>query len=145
MKPELWLNRADHELNLAQELLDAGSLLWAVSYAHRSVEYALEGFIFMKTGIRPEKGSRIEDLQAISRDFLPDAVNSAISDLTLVSPVIWQADVKKEQIRFLTDARARTLVQGARETLSWIGEVWNGQNTSDEINISSHPSGPSSS
>jgi HEPN domain-containing protein len=124
MKPELWLNRADHELSLAQELLEAGSLLWAISYAYRSMEYALEGFIVMKTGIRPEKGSRIVDLQSASRNFLSDEANQAISGLVKITPLVWQSDLKPEQISFLTDRHARDLINGAKNTLSWIGEEW---------------------
>lgn len=126
MKPELWLNRADHELTLAQELLDAGSLLWAVSYAHRSVEYALEGLIVMKTGIRPEKGSRIDELQTVSRHYLPDKVNTAVSDLVQVSPMVWQSDLKSDKV--LTDSCARNLVEDAKTTLTWIGEEWERDN-----------------
>jgi len=124
MKPELWLNRADHELSLAQELMEAGSLLWAVSYAHRSVEYALEGLIVMKTGIRPEKGSRMVDLQSASRGFLSDEVNSAISDLEKITPIVWQSDLKPEQMMSLTDRRARDLIADAKLILSWIGGEW---------------------
>ncbi len=124
MKPELWLNRAAHELSLAQELVEAGSLLWAVSYAHRSVEYALEGLIVMKTGVRPEKGSRLADLQSASRNFLPEEVNTAISDLEKISPLVWQSDLKSEQIVQLTDRRARDRIADAKMILSWIGEEW---------------------
>lgn len=43
MKSELFLNRADHELAVARDLLTKGSSVWAISYALRSAEYALEG------------------------------------------------------------------------------------------------------
>jgi HEPN domain-containing protein len=119
MKPELWLNRADHELSLAQELLDAGSLLWAVSYAHRSVEYALEGLIVMKTGVRPEKGSRMDDLHALSRIYLPDTINTAVADLVQVTPVVWQSDLANEK---LINTRAKSLVEGAKKTIKWFGD-----------------------
>ncbi|MFH0968406.1 MAG: HEPN domain-containing protein [Methanobacteriota archaeon] len=133
MKPELWLNRADHELSLAQELMNAGSLLWAVSYAHRSVEYALEGLIVMKTGIRPEKGSRMADLQSASKSFLSDDVNAAISDLEKISPLVWQSDLKSEQIAQLTDRRAQDLITGAKLILSWIGEEWEKDVGSEDV------------
>ena len=124
MKPELWLNRADHEIALAKELLEAGSLLWAVSYAHRSVEYALEGLIVLKTGERPERGLMLADLQAIAAPYLPDSMIPAINDLVSITPVVWKADIKADQIAFLTDRRTRKLIDEAKETLSWIGEEW---------------------
>jgi len=124
MKPELFLNRADHELALAKELLGAGSLLWAASYAHRSVEYALEGLIVLKTGDRPERGSRLDDLQNLAGSYLPEAVMPAISDLTAITPYAWQADVREEDIRFLTEQHTRRIVDGAERTLTWIGQEW---------------------
>jgi HEPN domain-containing protein len=133
MKPELWLNRANHELSVAQELLEAGSLLWAVSYAHRSVEYALEGFIVLKTGIRPEKGLRMADLQSASKSYLSESVNKAVSDLVKITPLIWQSDLKSEQITFLTDRRAKDLIDDAKLTISWIGEEWVKNKGSDDI------------
>ena len=124
MKPELWLNRADHELKMAQELLGAGSLLWAVSYAHRSVEYALEGLIILKTDVRPEKGLHLADLQSAARGFLSEEVHQAISDLVKISPLVWQSELKSEQIVSITDRHAQTLVDEAKMVLSWVGEEW---------------------
>ena len=124
MKPELWLNRASHDLSLAQELVEAGSLLWAVSYAHRSVEYALEGLIVMKTGIRPEKGSRMADLQSASGDLLSDPVYHAVSDLVKITPLVWQSDLKSEDLALLTDRRARDLTESANMVISYVGEEW---------------------
>ena len=124
MKPELWLNRADHELALAKELLGAGSLLWAVSYAHRSLEYALEGLIVLKTGERPERGSRLAELQDLSRSDLPEVVIPAIDELVARAPVVWQSDVKEENIRFLSENQSRKIIDGAGQVVNWIGEEW---------------------
>jgi HEPN domain-containing protein len=135
MKPELWLNRAEHELSVAQELLEAGSLLWAVSYAHRSVEYALEGIIVLRTGIRPERGLRMADLQSASKSFLPDSVYKSISDLVKITPLVWQSDLKSEHIVFLTDRRAKALIDGAKLIISWIREEWVKNKGSDNISL----------
>ena len=124
MKPELWFNRADHELSLAKELLEAGTLLWAASYAHRSVEYALEGLIVMKTGERPERGSRLADLQASAKIFLPDAISSIVDDLVKISPLVWQSDLSADQVSSITDSRTRGFIAGADQILTWIGEEW---------------------
>jgi HEPN domain-containing protein len=131
MKPELWLNRADHELVLAKELLGAGSLLWAVSYAHRSLEYALEGLIVLKTGERPERGSRLAELQTLSRSYLPDLVIPAIDDLVALTPIVWQSDVREESIRSLTENHSRKIIDGAGQVITWIGEEWERSNGSE--------------
>jgi HEPN domain-containing protein len=124
MKPELWLNRADHELSLAKELLGAGTFLWAASYAHRSVEYALEGLIVLKTGERPERGSRLEDLLTLSRSYLPDTISPAVEDLTSLTPLVWKSDIKDEQIAFLTEKKTRKYIEAAEQAINWIGEEW---------------------
>ena len=124
MKAELWLNRADHELTVAQELVDAGSLLWAASYTHRAVEYALEGFIIMKTGVRPERGSRLDDLQTVVHNDIPEDIDSLVSELVRITPMVWQSDISADQIVFLTEPRVRTLIEGAKKTVSWIGSEW---------------------
>ncbi|HWQ65546.1 MAG TPA: HEPN domain-containing protein [Methanospirillum sp.] len=112
MKPELWLNRADQELLRAQDLLTAGSLLWSVSYAHRAAEYALEGLIFLRTGVRPEKGARIADLRRALTDGLPGPVDKVVSELAELTPLVWQSDPNNPLITTLTEVRARDLFNG---------------------------------
>ncbi len=124
MKAEQWLNRADHELSLAQELVDAGSLLWAVSYAHRAVEYVLEGFIIMKTDTRPERGSRLGDLQSAVHEDIPEDIYPVITELEKLTPLVWQSDIPADQIVSLTEPRVRTLIDGAKKTLLWVGSEW---------------------
>lgn len=124
MKPELWLNRADHELALAKELLGAGSLLWASSYAHRSAEYALEGLIVLKTGERPERGSRFGALSGLAALYLPEGIRPLVEDLNTMSPYAWQSEIRQEDIRFLTEKRAKSYIEGAQQVLTWIGKEW---------------------
>ncbi|HWQ64011.1 MAG TPA: HEPN domain-containing protein [Methanospirillum sp.] len=124
MKAELWLNRADHELVLAQELLTAGSFLWAASYAHRALEYTLEGLIVMKTGVRPERGSTLSELHHATRQYLPDTLNQPINALSEIAPFVWQSDISAEQIIFLTEKRVSELIEGGKTVLSWVGDEW---------------------
>jgi hypothetical protein len=124
MKAEQWLNRADHELVLAQELLNAGSFLWAASYAHRALEYTLEGLIVMKTGVRPQRGSSLSDLHHATRQYIPDSLNQPINALSEVTPFVWQSDISAEQIVFLTEKRVNELIEGGKTVLSWAGKEW---------------------
>ncbi len=124
MKAELWLNRADHELALAQELLNAGSFLWAVSYAHRALEYTFEGLLVMKTGVRPERGTLLCDLHHAARSYLPDTIHQPVTDLSDLTTLVWQSDLSADQIKGLTESRARELITGAKKVLSWVGEEW---------------------
>jgi len=130
MKAEQWLNRADNELALAQELLNAGSFLWAVSYAHRALEYTLEGLIVMKTGVRPERGSSVSDLHHACRPYIPEQINQPITDLSDISPLVWQSDIAADQIAFLTEKRARALIAGVKDVLTWVGGEWDKTNAS---------------
>ncbi len=124
MKAEQWFNRADHELVLAQELLNAGSFLWAVSYAHRALEYTLEGLIVMKTGVRPERGTPLCDLHNAVRSYIPETLNKPITDLSDLTPLVWQSSLSAKDIAFLTEKRTQTLVDDAKSVLSWIGNEW---------------------
>lgn len=124
MKAELWLNRADHEISLAQELLNAGSFLWAISYAHRALEYALEGLIVMKTGVRPERGSRLGDLYTLAQIYIPETMTQGIMDLVKITPMVWQSDLSADQISHLTENRVKELIEVVKMTLSWIGKEW---------------------
>lgn len=124
MKAEQWLNRADHELVLAQELLNAGSFLWAASYAHRALEYTLEGLIVMKTGVRPERGSTLSDLHHATRQYIPDSLNQPINALSEITPLAWQSDISAEQIAFLTEKRVSVLIEAGKTVLSWAGDEW---------------------
>lgn len=124
MKAEQWLNRADHELVLAQELLNAGSFLWAASYAHRALEYILEGLIVMKTGVRPERGSTLSELHHATRQYIPDTLDQPINALLDITPFAWQSDISAEQIVFLTEKRVHELIEGGKMVLSWAGEEW---------------------
>ena len=72
-----------------------------------------EGLILMKTGIRPEKGSRMDDLHAGSRSYLPDMINSAVSDLVQITPMVWQSDMTNEKM--ISNVRAQALVDGAKK------------------------------
>ncbi len=124
MKAEQWFNRADHELAVAQELLNAGSLLWAVSYAHRALEYTLEGLIVWKTGERPERGTPLIDLHHAVRSYIPETLNQPISDLAEITPIAWQANLSAEAIAFITENRAKTLIEESNSVLSWVGSEW---------------------
>ena len=124
MKAEQWFNRADHELAVAQELLNAGSLLWAVSYAHRALEYTLEGLIVWKTGERPERGTPLCDLHHAVRSYIPETLNQPITDLADISQIAWQSNLSAEDITFLTENRAQTLLDESSSVLSWVGNEW---------------------
>jgi HEPN domain-containing protein len=147
MRAELWLNRADHDLSVSQDLLKNGSLIWAVSYALRSAEYALEGLIVLKTGERPEKGLSLAELYPLTRDYYPETVCSAVTDLMQVSSLAWKSDLTPQQVSAITPEQAEKLCSGAEFILSWIGEEWEAsvqteeaENSKNELG-SSQPSG----
>ena len=133
MKAEQWLKRADHELILSQELLNAGSFLWAVSYAHRALEYGLEGLIVMKTGVRPERGLLLGDLYSLAHEYIPGTMTSVITDFVKITPLVWQSDISADQISFLTDKRVKELTEGANNVFSWIIEEWKKDPGSDPV------------
>lgn len=132
MKAEQWLNRADHELALARELVNAGSLLWAASYAHRAVEYLLEGYIVLKTGSRPERGCRLPDLQQMVQHDLPGDIAPAIAELVSFTPQAWQSDIPASVLVSLTEPKVRSLITGAEKALDWVGTEWERVNSEEK-------------
>lgn len=132
MKAEQWLNRADHELALARELVNAGSLLWAASYAHRAVEYVLEGYIVLKTGSRPERGSRLPDLQQMVQDDIPGEIAPAISELASFTPQAWQSDIPASMVAALTEPKVQSLIRSAEKSLDWVGGEWERMNPEEK-------------
>lgn len=115
-----WFRQADYDMSAAQTLFDGRRYIYSVFMCHLSIEKALKGLLFKKSGKQPPKTHNLLFLIKEAGIDLPEGLSDFIFKLNRESVVTrYPEDIR----RMSKDYNAKNVLEiqnNSKEVLEWL-------------------------
>jgi HEPN domain-containing protein len=115
-----WLRLAEHELQAAKAMLEAGQNLYVVFTCHQAAEKALKALVARSTGAHPPRTHDLPTLAALARVAVPEESLDMLGYLTdSFMDVRYPTDLDQAHAQFPVSA-VTPLVARTEELVQWV-------------------------